>query len=101
MNIKETLRKHLIRALILAVTAAAFMGYLFIRGMGSGPAMESAHDHDGAASEIAVEVWTCSMHPQIRLPNPGQCPICGMDLIPVTSETSSSGGSPRELTLSP
>jgi Cu(I)/Ag(I) efflux system membrane fusion protein len=28
-------------------------------------------------------VWTCSMHPQIRLPEPGQCPICFMDLIPV------------------
>ncbi len=28
--------------------------------------------------------WTCSMHPQIRLPEPGQCPICFMDLIKVT-----------------
>jgi Cu(I)/Ag(I) efflux system membrane fusion protein len=28
-------------------------------------------------------VWTCSMHPQIRLSEPGQCPICGMDLITV------------------
>lgn len=28
--------------------------------------------------------WTCSMHPQVRLPNPGKCPICGMDLIPVS-----------------
>ncbi len=27
--------------------------------------------------------WTCSMHPQIRQPRPGKCPICGMDLIPV------------------
>jgi len=26
-------------------------------------------------------VWTCSMHPQIRQPNPGLCPICAMDLI--------------------
>jgi len=31
-----------------------------------------------------AEVWTCSMHPQIRLPNPGQCPICGMQLIPIS-----------------
>ncbi|MBI3863071.1 MAG: efflux RND transporter periplasmic adaptor subunit [Planctomycetia bacterium] len=31
-----------------------------------------------------AEVWTCSMHPQIRLPKPGQCPICGMNLIPVS-----------------
>jgi Cu(I)/Ag(I) efflux system membrane fusion protein len=30
------------------------------------------------------DVWTCSMHPQIRLPNPGSCPICGMQLIPVS-----------------
>jgi len=31
------------------------------------------------------ELWTCSMHPQIRLPNPGKCPICYMDLIPLTT----------------
>ncbi|MBS1257120.1 MAG: hypothetical protein MAG551_00155 [Candidatus Scalindua arabica] len=29
--------------------------------------------------------WTCSMHPQIQKQQPGKCPICGMDLIPVTS----------------
>lgn len=28
--------------------------------------------------------WTCSMHPQVRLNKPGQCPICGMNLIPVS-----------------
>jgi membrane fusion protein, copper/silver efflux system len=28
-------------------------------------------------------IWTCSMHPQIRVNNPGQCPICGMALIPI------------------
>ncbi|MFO0809024.1 MAG: efflux RND transporter periplasmic adaptor subunit [Gemmataceae bacterium] len=27
--------------------------------------------------------WTCSMHPQVRRPGPGKCPICGMDLVPV------------------
>ena len=25
--------------------------------------------------------WTCSMHPQIKQPEAGDCPICGMDLI--------------------
>lgn len=29
------------------------------------------------------QIWTCSMHPQIRQPEPGDCPICGMDLIPL------------------
>ncbi len=32
-------------------------------------------------------VWTCSMHPQIRLNHPGRCPICGMALIPVAQLT--------------
>ncbi len=32
--------------------------------------------HDGT-------IWTCSMHPQIQLPESGQCPICFMDLIEV------------------
>ncbi|MCB0686541.1 MAG: efflux RND transporter periplasmic adaptor subunit [Saprospiraceae bacterium] len=30
--------------------------------------------------------WTCSMHPQIRQGEPGKCPICGMDLIPLDQE---------------
>lgn len=30
--------------------------------------------------------WTCSMHPQVRLKNPGPCPLCGMKLIPVSSK---------------
>lgn len=33
------------------------------------------------------EVWTCSMHPQVRLPKPGRCPICGMNLIPISQLT--------------
>ncbi|MBN1635755.1 MAG: efflux RND transporter periplasmic adaptor subunit [Deltaproteobacteria bacterium] len=45
-------------------------------------------------------IWTCSMHPQILLPEPGDCPICGMDLIPVKKETSSKQEGLRELTLS-
>ena len=39
------------------------------------------------------------MHPQIKLPESGQCPICFMDLIPMDSGTDDVG--PRELKLSP
>jgi len=28
-------------------------------------------------------IYTCPMHPQIRMPAPGHCPICGMALEPV------------------
>lgn len=34
-------------------------------------------------AEEEATIWTCSMHPQIRDSEAGQCPICGMDLIPV------------------
>lgn len=34
------------------------------------------------AGEVAE--WTCPMHPEIRRPGPGACPICGMALEPVT-----------------
>jgi len=30
-----------------------------------------------------IVYWTCSMHPTVRSDKPGDCPICGMDLIPV------------------
>ena len=29
-------------------------------------------------------IYTCPMHPQIRQPGPGSCPICGMALEPET-----------------
>lgn len=38
---------------------------------------------DVAAQVTQSTTWTCSMHPQIRKPDPGKCPICGMDLIPL------------------
>jgi len=38
----------------------------------------------GTEQAASGQVWTCSMHPQVRLPRPGQCPICGMNLIPAT-----------------
>ncbi len=30
-----------------------------------------------------TKLWTCSMHPQIKMEKPGKCPICGMTLIPI------------------
>jgi Cu(I)/Ag(I) efflux system membrane fusion protein len=54
---------------------------------GNSSAKETEHNHD-AVSEVN-QMWTCSMHPQIMQPESGDCPICGMDLIP--AESSSEG----------
>lgn len=45
----------------------------------------SSHNHDESqGNAIENQIWTCSMHPQIRQNEPGDCPICGMDLIPAS-----------------
>src|SRR5690606_6530045 len=38
------------------------------------------------------QIYTCSMHPQIRQNEPGTCPICGMELIPL--DESARGSNP-------
>lgn len=44
---------------------------------------EGSHAAPGAAAETAV-IYTCPMHPEIRQSGPGECPKCGMDLVPET-----------------
>lgn len=44
------------------------------------------------------ETWTCSMHPSVRQSEPGMCPICGMDLIPLGNDDE--GGDPMEVKMS-
>ncbi|HAH36042.1 MAG TPA: efflux RND transporter periplasmic adaptor subunit [Algoriphagus sp.] len=59
---------------------------------------EAGHDHLGTLTD---QLWTCSMHPQIKLNEPGDCPICGMDLIPVASNSSSGNSNPIAFEMTP
>src|ERR1700692_786151 len=36
------------------------------------------------ATQADADYWICAMHPSVHSQKPGKCPICGMDLIPVT-----------------
>jgi membrane fusion protein, copper/silver efflux system len=47
-------------------------------------------------------IWTCSMHPQIRMDHFDRCPLCGMDLTPVTADDASDASKfdPTRLALS-
>ena len=45
------------------------------------------------AAQTESTIWTCTMHPQVRLASPGKCPICGMELIPVRQDAKEQGGS--------
>jgi Cu(I)/Ag(I) efflux system membrane fusion protein len=90
-----------------AVLLALVVGF-FLRVWLAPPFPDAGHDgHDGhegapvmAKDEPAkAQLWTCSMHPEIRLPKPGKCPKCGMDLIPLVDDSGDEGGL-RELTVS-
>jgi Cu(I)/Ag(I) efflux system membrane fusion protein len=63
----------------LLVAAGIFLGYLFFHS-------RDERDEKKSNTEQITKnttIWTCSMHPQIRMDHPGKCPICGMDLIPL------------------
>jgi Cu(I)/Ag(I) efflux system membrane fusion protein len=83
-------------ALVLAV--GFWLGRL--GGSSEPTAPEGAAPEGSAQAETQAEpqVWTCSMHPQIRLPKKGLCPICNMDLIPAS--TGEDSGAMRQLTVS-
>lgn len=45
-----------------------------------------------AAGAPAKGGYTCPMHPEVRSDKPGECPKCGMDLVPVKETGSAATG---------
>ncbi|RZS99801.1 efflux RND transporter periplasmic adaptor subunit [Aquimarina brevivitae] len=83
------------KSIIFAVVAGAIgvlVGYLIFGN--SNKEQSTDHQHTSATSN---QMWTCSMHPQIMQPEPGDCPICGMELIP--AETGADGLSKDQFTM--
>lgn len=83
---------------LLAGTAIGIAATLFFRSGASSGGAESSGEPDAPSGSTADsadsgahdhttgsdETWTCAMHPQIHMPKPGKCPICAMDLIPLS-----------------
>ena len=86
-------KKNISIIIICCLFFGAAAGWI-IRGGEEHPLEEHTHiDEDG-------KEYTCSMHPQIRQSEPGQCPICGMALIPVNNKTGGES-SPYVLEITP
>lgn len=111
MRLKESIRNLSPRAktiglAAIAVVALAVMGLVFAKPLtawftlrpmreessvsasdteATGSARGTALQADAAhAHGDDVAYYTCSMHPSVRQEGPGTCPICGMDLTPVS-----------------
>lgn len=73
-------------AIYLGILAfGLLLGYFFFGNSSD----KTTHNHNHNEVSTKSQMWTCSMHPQIMKSEPGDCPICGMDLIP--AENSSDG----------
>jgi len=74
---------------LLLLIGGIFLGYLFFNS-----SSEEKHQHTQTEEN---QIWTCSMHPQVERQEPGDCPICGMELIP--KETAGSNLAENEFTM--
>ena len=84
---------------VLILMGIAFAMGFILRGGGPETRVDAGR-HQHAEAGIRTQIWTCSMHPQIRMTEAGQCPICNMDLIPAIKGDEEEMGE-RELKLSP
>jgi Cu(I)/Ag(I) efflux system membrane fusion protein len=73
---KTTNRRHFLISCTALVALAACPRSLFAQG-------DSKVDH-----------YTCTMHPFVRAAEPGNCPICGMTLIPVMKNSGAPASAP-------
>lgn len=91
--------KHLLENKLTLILVTLVIGGL-IGWILKPSASESHEGHEHETESGAASLWTCSMHPQIKLGEPGDCPICGMDLIPV-AQSSSGSDNPMVFEMTP
>ena len=72
--------KYLIYSLF--TVGGLFLGWLFFHSSNA-----TDDKHTQIVQQAKATIWTCAMHPQIRKEEPGKCPICGMELIPLNQST--------------
>ena len=96
------------RVVGLVVVVGVFMVGRWSTALWGGPDGNTSgdmagHDHSAMAGEAPPmtsepTLWTCPMHPEIKMPEVGDCPKCGMDLVPMQKGDDTG---PRQLAMSP
>ncbi|MCW8816871.1 MAG: efflux RND transporter periplasmic adaptor subunit, partial [Ignavibacteriaceae bacterium] len=79
------MKKKILIIIITAVVLLVPVYFLFISG--------------GSSTDITLnekQLYTCGMHPDIISDEPGNCPICGMKLVPVKNTSQSDSPQKKE-----
>jgi len=81
---------------VVLIAGALIIGYQLGRpATMPDDAVASEHTHAGG-DPASPAIYTCPMHPSVRLTDPdAKCPICFMDLIPVTDSATGDGNERR------
>lgn len=83
--------KTIIRLAVLGLITGAVIFALACKGSGGkspapGPAGKDVGQTEKAKPGSEAKLYTCPMHPTYTSDKPGDCPICGMKLVPVKTE---------------
>jgi RND family efflux transporter MFP subunit len=87
-----------VRAILWALAGALLMLFLVVDPLGVSPVdgwlgierhVDVQHPEGDGHSD---ELWTCGMHPQVLEEAPGQCPICGMNMVPLRQDDGDGDG---------
>jgi hypothetical protein len=73
-------------AVTLAIRVSAQVGAIDPFDYRSGQAFkrpDHEHDHEHEQEQEKREKYTCPMHPEVVMDHPGNCPKCGMQLVPL------------------
>ena len=83
-NYAADTRRVLVRWCIVLAAVAVFALWSMYRMRAATARLSDAlaTAKQGVATGADMEYWTCSMHPDVRKTEPGDCPKCGMKLIP-------------------
>jgi membrane fusion protein, copper/silver efflux system len=77
--------KHKFLLISISLIIGLFLGWLFFH-----QPVKTQVSSGQVSEKPKPAIWTCAMHPQIRMSEPGKCPICGMELIPLEKSSSDS-----------
>lgn len=75
--------------IILIGFAILIVGILIGLMMGGSSDSTNTTSNSKENKKTKKQIFTCSMHPQIRMDKPGDCPICSMPLEPISDQDSS------------
>jgi len=89
MKTKARSRKKVVLYVLAGIVGAAIIVLAGISALTwrlpfTGPAAKEERVHRPAPTgeEEDIAYWTCVMHPSVRQPGPGTCPVCSMALVP-------------------